>query len=403
MGQAAAASNGSIGGLASALGGMDQQLPALAGAAGPIGLAVAAFMSWKSAIDAVRDAKAGLEKGLRDTAAGNSEAAIKSLTKAYDALQNAIADAADEAQRYTDAESSKDDARTKADLAALELEKARRTAALDPSDTFGSRRLDLDMAERRAAIEDAAAQRKADRELAAIRAKAAAAQAAKAAASDYMTEQQGEFSDLGDQYANVADRTRKRIDKSWTPKAKQAAAEEGAREMDRLAAAMEKAAANMKAAADTMKQADREQYTLSQQAEVSLINRETLGTSRMTGAATRNNATVVFSRDMEADRLARQRQAEEQQAAAQADRMTRADATRGVTGAERNLRTARNSGAGGSEVAALKAELEKALQARAETDRIIIENARRTAAQAAQTAAQIQDIKTRAARPGSGG
>ncbi len=397
MGQAAAASNGSIGGLASALGGMDQQLPALAGAAGPIGLAVAAFMSWKSAIDAVRDAKAGLEKGLRDTAAGNSEAAIKSLSKAYEDLQDAIADAADEAQRYTDAESSKDDARTKADLAALELEKAQRTAKLNPDDKFGGRRLDLDMAEKRAAIEDAAAQRKADRELAALRAQAAAAQAAKNAASDYMTEQEGEFSDLGGQYAAVNAKAQS-ANRWWAVtgtaqgRVKEAAYKEAQPELARISAAMEQAAANMKDAADTMKQADREQYTLSQRAEVTLINRDTLATSRRTGATTRGTDVAVYSRDMEADRLARQQQAAERQAATQSERMSRADATRGVTGAERNLRTARNSGAVGSEVAALKAELDKALQARAETDRVIIENARRTAEQAARTAEAVKNL-----------
>lgn len=393
LGQTAAASSGSVGGLASALGNMAQQIPALAGSAGPIGLAIAAFMAWKSAVDAVRAAQDDLAKGLRDTAAGNSEAAIKSLSKAYEDLQEAIADAADEAQRYTDAESSKDDARTKADLAALELEKAQRKAALDPADTFGGRRLDLDMAEKRAAIEDAAAQRKADRELAALRAKAAAAQASKTAAADYMDDQQSEFAGLGAQYSFVANETRKRVSSPWQTSAmRQKAAEEGAREMDRIAAAMEKAAENMKAAAETMKAADREQYTLGQQAEVNLINRDTLAATRKTGAVSRGQASADYARDLEADRRARQQQVAEQQAAAQADRMSRAEATRGVTGAERNLRTARNSGAGASDIAALKAELDKALQARAETDRLIIENARRTAEQANRTAEAVKNL-----------
>lgn len=403
MGQTAAASSGSVSGVAAALGGMAQQLPALAGAAGPIGLAIAAFLAWKSAIDAVIKAKEGLEAGLRDTAAGNSEAAIKSLSKAYENLQDAIANAADEAQRYADAESSKDDARTQADLAALELEKAQRTASLDPSDKFGGRRLDLDMAEKRAAIEDAAAQRRADRELANIRARAAAAQAAKVAAAESMDDNQSEFASLGSQYAKISDRTRQQHDKAWTPWGKLAASEEGAREMDRLAAAMEAAASAMKSAAETMAASDRDQYTLSQQAEVNLINRGTLATQRRTGSVLRGNASADYSRDVDADRRAKQQQEAERQASIQEQRRSRADYTRVVLGAQGNLRDARNSGAGSSEISALKAELEKALQARAEVDKVIIENARKTAAQAAQTAEQVKDIQARAARPGSGG
>lgn len=396
MGQTAAASSGSIGGLASALGGMAQQLPALAGMAGPVGLAIAAFMAWKSAIEAVHASQESLAKGLRDTAAGNVEAGVRSLIRYYNDLQKAISDAADEARMYADAEASKDDAKTKSDLAKLELDRARRLASLAPGDTLGARAVDLDAAERRAGIEDAAAKRRSDRELAALRAQEAASAAAMNAAQGQRGALEGRFSELGGQYAATADRMRSRIDSSWTPGGKQRAAEEGERELARIAAAMEKVAEEIRAATSAVSQEQRKQYGLSQQAEVNLIGRGTLEAQQQAGGFQRSAASSALSRDVSADVAARQKAVED-------TRQSRADAQRGVLAAEAGLRNARNRGADGAEVGMLKAELEQARKARAEADRIIIDNARQQAAQSTATAAAIKDIQARAARPGSGG
>lgn len=378
LGQTAAASSGSIGGLASALGGMAQQLPALAGMAGPIGMAIAAFMAWKSAIDAVIDSQESLAKGLRDTAAGNVEAGVRSLIRYYNDLQKAIANAADEARLYADAEASKDDAQTKADLAALELDRSRRLASLAPGDTLGARAVDLDAAERRAGIEDAAAKRRSDRELAALRAQESASAAAMNAAQGQRGELEGRFSELGGQYASTADRMRSRIDSAWTPGGKQRAAEEGERELARIAAAMEKVAEEIRAATDTVAKEQRAQYGLSQQAEVNLIGRVTLASQQQAGGFQRSAASASLTRDVAAAREAAQAEAQASRQAQAGAGLSRADAQRGVLSAEANLRNARNARGGGQDTEALKRELDAARAARDEANRAFMDFARQS-------------------------
>lgn len=378
MGQTVAASSGSVGGLASALGNMAQQLPALSAAAGPIGLAIAAFMAWKKAIDSVIESRESLAKGLRDTAAGNVEAGVRSLIRYYNDLQKAIANAADEARLYADAEASKDDAQTKADLAALELDRSRRLASLAPGDTLGARAVDLDAAERRASIEDAAAKRRSDRELAALRAQESASAAAMNAAQGQRGELEGRFSELGGQYASTADRMRSRIDSAWTPGGKQRAAEEGERELARIAAAMEKVAEEIRAATDTVAKEQRAQYGLSQQAEVNLIGRVTLASQQQAGGFQRSAASASLTRDVAAAREAAQAEAQASRQAQAGAGLSRADAQRGVLSAEANLRAARNARGGGQDTEALKRELNAARAARDEANRAFMDFARQS-------------------------
>lgn len=290
MGQAAAASSGSIGGLASALGNMAQQLPALAGAAGPIGLAIAAFMAWKKAIDSVIKSRESLAKGLRDTDLGNSAARVNTLTESYDKLRESILKAAEEAQRFYDAENSKDDAQTGADLAALELEKAQRLGQISPEDQLGRRQAEAEFADRRAGIEDAAARRKADRNIAAINAQASAAAQDKAAASEQTDALMQEFSDLGGQYARVNERTTRRANQWWrTRMSSQRVMEGGAAELAGIQAAMSKVAQEIKQAAERIEGADKTSAILKDRAEVAAINKAALGTSQQAAAAARGN------------------------------------------------------------------------------------------------------------------
>jgi len=290
MGQAAAASSGSIGGLASALGNMAQQLPALAGAAGPIGLAIAAFMAWKKAIDSVIESRESLAKGLRDTDLGNSAARVNTLTESYDKLRESILKAAEEAQRFYDAENSKDDAQTGADLAALELEKAQRLGQISPEDQLGRRQAEAEFADRRAGIEDAAARRKAGRNIAAINAQASAAAQDKAAASEQMDALMQEFSDLGGQYARVNEHTTRRANQWWrTRMSSQRVMEGGAAELAGIQAAMSKVAEAIKQAAERIEGADKTSAILKDRAEEAAINKAALVTSQQAAAAARGN------------------------------------------------------------------------------------------------------------------
>lgn len=300
--QTADACNGSIRGLASALGNMAQQIPALAGAAGPISLAIAAFMAWKKAIDAVIASQESLAKGLRDTALGNAAANINSLEASYTRLRDSIAQAAEAAQDYYDAEASKDDAQMRSDLAGLDLEKAQRTATLDPDDPLAARGLDLDIAEKRAVIEDAAATRKADREIAALRAQSAATTAAKEAAGVRMDEAQGSFSGLAGQFNNVKSKA-EATDPWWAvtgslqKQAKEDAIRSAQPELDKIAGAMGAAASAMEKAAADKQQAESESVSLVNSIAVALTNRDTQATSRQTGAVTRGSQSAALGRD----------------------------------------------------------------------------------------------------------
>lgn len=290
MGQAAAASSGSIGGVASALGGMAQQLPALSAAAGPIGLAIAAFMSWKEAIDSVIESKESMAKGLRDTDLGNAAARVDTLTDSYDNLKASIIKAAEEAQRFYDAENSKDDAQTNADLAALELEKAQRLGQISPEDQLGRRQTAAEFADRRAGIIDAADRRKADRQLEAIKAQASAAEQDKAAASGQTDALMQEYSDLGGQYARVNERTTRRANQWWrTRMSSQRVMEGGSAELTGIKAEMDKVADAIKQAAERIESADQTSATLTDRAKVAAINKAALMTSQSAGAAARGN------------------------------------------------------------------------------------------------------------------
>ena len=157
---------GGIMGLGQAVKNLASQFPALSAALGPVGLALAAFSAWKKAVDIVREAHDKLEKALSTIKLGNIEAQIRSNTAAYEAYYQSIKRAADESQRLSDVEAAKDDAKLRADVAALDLKRAQDKATISPDDEIGSRKIDLDYADKRAALEEASAQRKSDREAA---------------------------------------------------------------------------------------------------------------------------------------------------------------------------------------------------------------------------------------------
>ena len=183
VGQAAsAAASGGLGPLSGALGGLTQQLPMLAGAAGPIALVIAAFAAWKSVIDSLIAGGENLEKNLTSISLGNTESGIKRLNDAYKDLTDQLAAASSEINRFYNAESAKDDAVKRVELAKVDLDAAKSRAKLDPANQFASQRLELDIAKKKAAIEDAAGKRASAREQKAIQAQTVIAKTEKEAA-----------------------------------------------------------------------------------------------------------------------------------------------------------------------------------------------------------------------------
>jgi len=195
LGQAASATaSGGIGPLSSALGNLTNQIPALAGAAGPIGLAIGAFVAWHEAIKAVADAADQVQANILSINIGNNASQVKGLISSYKELTDQLSEASAEINRFYNAESAGDDAIKRAELAKLELAAAQSRAKLDRSDKFAGPRLELVIAQKKAAIEDAAAARAAAREKQAIAAQMEIERARMAAA----VEQQGALGDKAD-------------------------------------------------------------------------------------------------------------------------------------------------------------------------------------------------------------
>lgn len=293
---------GGVAGVGNAVRTLAGQFPALNAAIAPVGLALAAFAAWKKAVDAVKESRESLAKGKFDTIMGNEEAGIRSLSAAYERLRKSIADTEDARQRLSDAEASKDDAQTAAELAALDLESAQRQARLDPADQFAQRRLDIEMSRKRAEIVDASAARRLERE-----------RTDALAAADYQTKQQKsaqdaaegyelKFSGLASQFASYSKANREDIEAAWTPGGKQRAAERGEKELQRIADLMTEAADKMSSALEDAAQAEREKNSALARAEVSSMNRQTLPLSVQTAEIRRKMDTEAISRDAAAER-----------------------------------------------------------------------------------------------------
>jgi len=285
VGQAASvAASGGLGPLSAALGGLSQQLPSLAAAAGPIGLVIAAFTAWKSAIDAVIKAGEDLRANITDIQLGNAESGVRRLNESYKELTGQLSAAAAELSRFYNAQSAGDDAVKRAELAKLELEYAERKAALDPSDTFGSRRLDLDISQRKAAIEEAASARALQREQTAIsqqtdltRTEFVAAQSQQSALADKAAE-------LLAQQALISERARNKAAGKWTSAGREEVWTAANKDLARVAAELAKVRSEMAAAAKAQEQAAGQLATLASARDINRLNQST---AEITSAARR--------------------------------------------------------------------------------------------------------------------
>lgn len=390
---AAAVTEGGVMGVGNAVKNLAGQFPALNAALGPVGLALAAFAAWKKAIDAVRESRESLARGRFDTTVGNEEASIRSLARAYDELQRSISSAEDARKRLSDAESAKDDARLAADLAKLELAQAEAQAALDPGDSFGRRRVDLDFAARRSSITDAAALRRSDRELSGLRGEGATQEAFKRAAEETVAALTEKFSTLSKEYAAVNAKAQS-ADKWWAVtdvaerRVKEAAYKQAQPDLARIAAAMEAVAAKLTAATDTRDAAERTLFTLGEKAEVNRMSRDTLLTRQQTGSVNSTASRYELSRDVQAEQARFQAETARQSAAAAEAGLSRAQANRNILSAEKDLRTSRNSG----DSAAVAAAVEKLAAAQAERDRVITSKIDKLAEQTNRTAEAVKNL-----------
>lgn len=206
---------GGVMGLGQAVKNLGAQFASLEKMLGPVGLLLAAYASWKKVVDAVRNAHEQLAAGIRQTQLQNIEARIRRTAEAYDKEREAVERLADARRRLSDVEQAKDDARLRAQLAELELGKARERAALAPDDALGAKKLDLDYAERAANLKEASDRRRSDREETSLAAGLSDALDQRKLAQQAILALERDYISLTGAKSDMLERTRKRTDVWW--------------------------------------------------------------------------------------------------------------------------------------------------------------------------------------------
>lgn len=302
---------GGVMGVGQAVKNLAGQFPKLAAAVGPVGLLLAAFAAWKKVYDELRERQSAFAKSLRDIASGNADAGVKSTTRYYLELANAITMAEDARKRLSDAEASKDDARLASDLAKLDLAHAEAASKLKPDDTFGRRKLDLETSTKRADLTDAAALRKSDRELADMRGEGAALEKTKRDSTALAQELEGWFKIYSDQYS---ERYAKAVAEKnapfnpLEPTKRTTAFSRALPDLDRLTAKMEETAKGIQEALAKAVSAEQQQFTLGEKAEANRMNRDTQITTSKTGGVTRqiDSRQIDYDAKEERERVIRE-------------------------------------------------------------------------------------------------
>ncbi len=358
VGQAAsAAASGGIGPLSAAMGGLTQQIPMLAGAAGPIAMAIAAFTAWKSVIDAVVNAQEQLKQGLIEIQLGNQESNIRSLTDAYKTLTDQLSAASAEVSRYYSAESAGADAIKRSELAKLDLQAAERKAGLDPSDQTAARRLDLDIARQKAAIEEESAKRALESERKAIALQTDITRAQYGAASEQRAALPDQAAALLSQQARITERAREKADSRWTDAGKEEVWAAAGKDLQRIAAEIEKIKTEMQAAVRAQDEAAGQLANLAAASGINSLNQSTMSISGAAAARGFRNTESAINYEQRT-RL----QTEAQAAQAERDTiMSRRSELSSVRDKERgDVRRGLNSGLGSEEMKQQLEEYKKA-------------------------------------------
>ena len=302
-------SEGSVMGVGHAIHNLAAQFPKLEGFMAPVGLALAAFAAWKHAIDEVKKLHAELAHGLTETHVSSIEGDIRKIITSYEAYSKALQSAEDHRKALSDAESAKDDARLASDLAKLNLEQAEKTLALKPEDSFGKKRLEIEMAAKRSTLTDAAALRKSDRELANIKAEGNDAQLRKDASEDQQKELISIYNQAGVQLQKILEDIQKKSASMLTPYGKQEKYKEESDQyadvIGKLTAIMTTIGKEISKPIEESAEASRKIVLLGEKAEVNRITRDTSVTSSQTVDKTRTleSRQLEYEAQKERERL----------------------------------------------------------------------------------------------------
>ncbi len=341
-------------GLGQAVKNLGAQFASLEKMLGPVGLILAAYASWKKVVDAVRTAHEQLSAGIRQTQLQNIEARIRRTAEAYDTERESVERLADARRRLSDVEQAKDDARLRADLAALELERLQSRAELDPEDSLGARKVDQAYAERAAGLQEGSERRRAERETTKLAASLSDVMSQFKETQKTISDLEKSYNALSVQRSNVFSQAMTKSDAAWTDSGRTLIWNAAAKELDQIVKAMDGVVKKLEPAYANLSALQTDRKELGGMREAADIDRRTIDT---------RSAARQTSDYMSALEIARADNARLQE---MLDQLANVMAQRGA--AERNaisaiLDNARNSGRLAETVEQILPEMTRRVQA----------------------------------------
>ena len=245
---AASAANGSVQGVAAALGQLAPKLQALNAALPVIGLLMAAFTAWKKAIDALKESQQAQAAGLREITSGNIAAGIDTVAASYARLTQSIDEAKQAQDDMLAGERAMATARRDRELAEIELGKQQALAG--EADPLKRRAIEADAAARAAGVQAAYGQGDEARTAAALAGRRDAAQASAQAAGTQEDVLTRRLTAALAAQGNVISLQNQARDDAWTPRGAEKAAARYTPEIAELGSAIAEIGAALKAARD---------------------------------------------------------------------------------------------------------------------------------------------------------
>ena len=305
---AASAANGSVQGVAAALGQLAPKLQALNAALPVIGLLMAAFTAWKKVIDTVTESQRAQEAGLRAITSGNIAAGIDTVAASYDRLRQSIDEAKQAQDDMLAGERAMAAARRDRELAEIELGKQQALAG--EADPLKRRAIEADAAARAAGVQSAFGAGDEARTAAALAGRRDAAQASAQAAGTQEEVLGRKLAQALQEQQRVADIQRKAIDSAWTSLGKDKAGERYDQEIAGLGASIGQLGADLKAARDERIAAEAEVRRAEADIAANAVASGARGIGRQAAAVAAGAGVSQAQADID-KRAAAQRQAEE--------------------------------------------------------------------------------------------
>ncbi len=288
-----------------------------------------------------------------------SKITMDAITSQFDKLRDSVSGAADQVERMIAAKNRMLTAQEQADLAQLDLEKAKALSKADRSDPFASKRIEAEYAAKAVDVTSSAEKARKTNDIALAESKLKELRDLAAAYDKEAAQKQGVVDNGKERYERMQQRkgfldanpsvgTQKERDALFA-------------DMSKLAAAINE---NTKAVKDASEKGGkvREQIDAAQMDAITArANRSTVDYQTQTRVIEGSN--TVNTINYEQNKVIQEQKEKQRQQAAE-ETLTRQQANRDVLQAQGNLRTARNSGAPSSEVAELKAKLDEAERSR---------------------------------------